>query len=91
MTQGAMYTFATAATRELADTNVRFNEVYLNLRVLFDEVAEKTGMHKVSDFSKNYEFLLERPDVKGARVWVYSKEDLHELRFETKQLAPVLG
>lgn len=80
-----------AATRELADTNVRFNEVYLSLRVLFDEIAEKAGVDKVSDFSKNYEFLLGRPDIKGARVFVRTKEELSELKYETKKLPPVLG
>lgn len=91
MTQGAMYSFSVAAARELADTNIRFNEVYLALRVLFDEVAEQTGVDKVSDFSKNYEFLLERPDIKGARVFVRNKQELHELKFEAKELPPVYG
>jgi hypothetical protein len=86
-----MYSFAISAARELADTNIRFNEVFLGLRVLFDKVAEEYGVDKVSDFSKNYEFLLERPDVKGARVWVRNKEELHELKFETKQIPPVWG
>lgn len=87
MTQGFMYSFANAATRELHKTNVRFNEVYLCMRVLFDEIAEQyDGVYKVSDFSKNYEFLLERPDVKGARIMVSNDAELKELKFETKKL-----
>ena len=91
MTQGAVYALANRATRDLADTNVRFIEVYLGLRVLFDEIAEQTGMSKVSDFSKNYELLLNRPDVKGARVNVRNHEQLKELSFEVKKMGPILG
>lgn len=86
-----MYAMANAATRELADTNIRFNEVYLSLRVQFDEIAERIGVTKVSDFAKNYELLLERQDVKGARVFARDAAELNELKFETKQLPPVLG
>ena len=91
ITQGAMYSFCTAATRELADTNVRFNEVYLKLRVQFDEVAEGTWMTKVSDFAKNYELLLEKSEVKGARVWVRSEDECKGLVFEVKELPAVMG
>jgi hypothetical protein len=91
VTQGAMYSFSLAATRELAETNVRFNEVYLRLRVQFDEIAEGTWMTKVSDFAKSYENLLKRPEVKGARVWVRSLEECKELVFETRDLPPVVG
>lgn len=91
MSQGAMYSFAARATRDLADTNIRFNEVYLSMRVLFDEVAEKVGVSKVSDFSKSYEQLLQRPDIKGARILVRSPEELKELKYETKEMPPILG
>ena len=86
-----MYSFSLAATRELADTNIRFNEVYLKLRVQFDEIAEGTWMTKVSDFAKHYENLLKRPDVKGTRVWVRSLEECKELVFEARDLPPVMG
>ena len=91
MTQGAMYSFATRATRDCADTNIRFNEVYLLMRVLFDEVAEKYGVTKVSDFSKNYEQLLGNSEIRGARVFVSSLDDLKELKYEKKELPPIMG
>ena len=91
MTQGAMYSFANRATRDLADTNIRFNEVYLSMRVIFDEPAEKAGLGKVSDFSKNYEEILKRPEVNGARVFVCSPGDLKEFKYEKKVMPPILG
>jgi hypothetical protein len=91
MTQGAMYAFANRATRDCADTNIRFNEVYLLMRVLFDEVAEKFGVTKVSDFSKNYEQLLGNSEIRGARVFVRSLDDLKELKYEKKEMPPILG
>ena len=80
-----MYAFSNAATRELADTNIRFNEVYLNLRVQPDEIAKGTWMTTVSDFSKNYELLLNNPGVKGTRVSASSADDFKKLDAQVMQ------
>jgi len=56
---------ANVACRDNAETNVRFNEVYLACRVEVDSVAVKTGSMKASDFSRVYEEILSRPEVRG--------------------------
>jgi hypothetical protein len=84
MTQGALYTMCTAAARETASTNVRFNEVYLAFRVEVDEDAEKHGVVKASEFAKVYELLLADEKVRSSRVWVVDTEDMQTLRYEKK-------
>jgi hypothetical protein len=84
MTQGPLYSMATAASRENEHTNVRFNEVYLATRVETDESAIKNGVMKASDFSSVYEEILARPEIRGARVSVYGHEDLKNLKFKSK-------
>lgn len=84
ISQGAMFSMATAACRSLSGTNVRFNEVYLAHRVEVDAVAEKHGTMKASVFSRVYEKILAKPDVKGCRIRVDSEEDVDNLRCEQK-------
>ncbi|CAD0095679.1 unnamed protein product [Aureobasidium vineae] len=43
-----------ATGSDLRDTNICFNEVYLNLRVEVDESAKQNGVSKASDFAECY-------------------------------------
>lgn len=85
MTQGAIYSLCNVACRDNETTNVRFNEVYLAMRVEVDADAEKSGMNKASDFAANYQQLLVREDVRSCRVTVMEREDFTELRFRPKK------
>lgn len=84
MSQGALFSMASAACHSLSETNVRFNEVYLAFRVEVDAVAEINGTMKASVFSRVYEKILASPNVKGCRVRVASAEDVDKLRCEQK-------
>jgi hypothetical protein len=75
---------ANVACRDNAETNVRFNEVYLAARVEVDAVAEQSGSMKASDFSSVYEEVLSRPEIKCCRISVYTHGDLKDLRFGKK-------
>jgi hypothetical protein len=75
---------ANVACRDNAETNVRFNEVYLAFRVEVDPVAVKTGSMKASDFSRVYEEILSRPEIRGCRVSVYGRQDLNDLKYKKK-------
>lgn len=80
LTQGALYSMANVASRELAQTNVRFNEVFLNLRVDFD------GPDSVrpEEFSYNYEQLLQNKNINGSRISIKSRSDIADLKWEAK-------
>lgn len=84
ISQGAMFSMATAACRDLANTNVRFNEVYLAQRVEVDAVAEQHGTMKASIFSRVYEKILAKPEVKGCRIRVANEDDVNNLKCEQK-------
>ncbi|RYP31830.1 hypothetical protein DL768_011156 [Monosporascus sp. mg162] len=84
MTQGPLFSMATAACRENATTNVRFNEVYLAFRVEVDEVAAQNGTTSASDFASVYEEILARPEIRSSRVRVVGLEDLKDLKYERK-------
>ena len=84
MSQGALFSMAIAASRDLEETDVRFNELFLSARVEYDSDAEKHGLMKASDFARAYEQILARPEVKGCRVSVYGHEDLGDLKFKKK-------
>ncbi|CEL11651.1 hypothetical protein ASPCAL14751 [Aspergillus calidoustus] len=84
MSQGALFSFATAACRETAETNVRFNEVYLALRVEVDEDAKAHGVTSASEFAGVYEAVLGREEIRSSRVWVEKVEDLRNVRFTRK-------
>jgi len=84
MTQGALYSLANVACLNNADTNIRFNEVYLGLFVMAGAAAEQYGVMKSEEFAVSYEKILARPDIKGCRVFVCQPEDLKELRFTRK-------
>ena len=84
MTQGALFSLANVACLDNADTNVRFNEVYLGLFVMAGAEAERFGVMKSEEFAVVYEKILARLDIKGCRVMVCKKEDLTELSFRKK-------
>lgn len=84
MTQGALYSMANVACVDNADTNVRFNEIYIGLLVMAGAAADQFGAMKPSEFAIAYEKILARPDIKGCRVTVCQREDLTELRFRKK-------
>lgn len=84
MTQGALFSFSTAAARENANTNVRFNEAYLALRVEFDEDAAAHGVTSASEYAAVYEAILEREDIRGSRVGVWEVEDIKDLKVVPK-------
>jgi hypothetical protein len=84
MTQGALFSMATAACRENEATNVRFNEVYLSCRVEVDAVAAVNGTMSASDFASVYEGILARPEIRSSRVRVYNHGDLKDLKYEKK-------
>jgi hypothetical protein len=75
---------ANVACRDNYKTNVRFNEIYLALRVEVDESAAKTGAMKASDFAKCYAALLSDPGIRSSRVSVSGYDDLKNLKYETK-------
>ena len=85
LSQGALYSLANVACRALKDTNVRFNEIYLLLRVEVNESAEKTGFFKATLFADTFQEILKRPDVRSSRVTVANKKDFQELAFKEKR------
>ncbi|KAL3484244.1 hypothetical protein BJX62DRAFT_230404 [Aspergillus germanicus] len=84
ISQGALYSFATAACRETAETNVRFNEVYLALRVEVDEDARVHGVTSSSEFAGVYKAVLRNEGIRGSRVLVEDLKDLREFRVTRK-------
>jgi hypothetical protein len=83
MSQGALFSFCIAASRENSNTNVRVNEVYVAVRVEVDESAKKTGATKSSDLAFVYEQILARSDLRESRISVYSGDDLKVLKHAT--------
>ncbi|KAK3385720.1 hypothetical protein B0H63DRAFT_187073 [Podospora didyma] len=84
MAQGALFSMCTAASRETAETNVRFNEVYLAFRVEVDEDALQHGVTTASEFAKVYQGILGRGDIKSSRLKVLGTEDIEALKFDKK-------
>ncbi|KAK9423390.1 putative short-chain dehydrogenases/reductase [Seiridium unicorne] len=84
MTQGPLFSMATAAARENEKTNVRANEVYLMFRVEVDEDAAKHGVTKASEFASVYEKILARPEIRSSRIRIETPEDFKNLTFVRK-------
>ena len=84
MTQGALFSLLTTASNETAKTNVRVNEIYLNARVDYDAVAEKSGSMKSSEFGRVYEEILGREEIKGCRISVFGHDDVETLKYQKK-------
>ncbi|PVI05585.1 NAD(P)-binding protein [Periconia macrospinosa] len=85
MSQGALFSLCVSAARELQDTNVRFNEIYLALRVETDRSAVEHGVVRASEFANVYvEVLRAGERVRGKRVLVETREDIKGLRWVDK-------
>jgi NAD(P)-dependent dehydrogenase (short-subunit alcohol dehydrogenase family) len=84
MTQGPLYSMATAAARENEKTNVRVNEVYLMFRVEVDEDAAQHGVSSSSEFSSVYEEVLTRQEIRSSRVTVETPEGFKNVKFAKK-------
>lgn len=86
MTQGALFALSNVACLNNAETNIRFNELYLGLFMQANPDAKATeyGVIKSKQFASAYEQLLVRPDIKGCRVKVERLGDLTKLRFVKK-------
>lgn len=84
--QGALFSLANVACRELANTNIRFNEVFLSFRVDYDSVAREKNDGSVgsSEFARHYEELLARPEITGSRVSLRKPGDVKDLQFKKK-------
>ena len=81
MTQGPLFSMANVACRDNAETNIRFNEVYLALRVEVDSIAIQHGTMKASDFSIVYGKIFSHPETKGCRISVHGREDLENQKY----------
>ncbi|PNP57474.1 hypothetical protein THARTR1_02472 [Trichoderma harzianum] len=84
ITQGPLFSMATAAARENEKTNVRVNEVYLMFRVEYDEDAAKHGVISSSEFAAVYEGILSNPEIRSSRVRVASPADIKDLKWAKK-------
>ncbi|KAL7908291.1 hypothetical protein GGI35DRAFT_453786 [Trichoderma velutinum] len=84
MTQGPLFSMATAAARENEKTNVRVNEVYLMFRVEVDEDAAAHGVTSSSEFAANYEGILSNPEIRSSRVRVATPADIKDLKWAKK-------
>ncbi|KAL2213153.1 NAD(P)-binding protein [Sarocladium strictum] len=81
MGQGPIVAMCKSACRECENTNVRFNEVYLDFRVEVDEDAAAHGTTSATEFSKIYTQLLDRDDIRSTRVSVFTTDDIVDLKF----------
>lgn len=86
LTQGALYSLANVACRDLENTNIRFNEVYLNLRVEVDESAKRTGFFRATDFAANYQEILGCPEIRSSRISIFDKKDFTQLVHKKKRV-----
>ncbi|KAF3074329.1 hypothetical protein CFAM422_003351 [Trichoderma lentiforme] len=84
ITQGPLFSMATAAARENEKTNVRVNEVYLMFRVEVDEDAAQHGVTSSSEFAAVYEGILSNPEIRSSRVRVASPADIKDLKWAKK-------
>ncbi|KAI8663348.1 hypothetical protein NCS57_00935400 [Fusarium keratoplasticum] len=84
ISQGALFSLANVACRELADTNVRFNEVWLAFRVEHDEAAAKHGSIGSSAFAPHYEQILARPEISASRVRLAKPADISNFTWSKK-------
>ncbi|KAK7969032.1 hypothetical protein PG996_002527 [Apiospora saccharicola] len=84
MTQGPLFSMATAASRENAETNVRFNEIYLAMRVEVDEDAKQHGVTSATEFAPVYEAIMSRSEIRSSRVRIMAPEDIKDLKYERK-------
>ncbi|KAI8665067.1 hypothetical protein LRP88_12899 [Fusarium phalaenopsidis] len=84
ISQGALFSLANVACRELAETNIRFNEVWLAFRVEHDEDAAKHGSIGSSTFAPHYEQILGRPEISASRVRLAKPADISNFTWSKK-------
>jgi hypothetical protein len=84
LTQGALFSMANVACRDLLETNIRFNEVFLGFRVEVDSSAIKNNVVKASDFARNYQKLLGSSEIRSSRVTVTVPEEMDNLNYKRK-------
>ncbi|KAK8140246.1 hypothetical protein PG984_000312 [Apiospora sp. TS-2023a] len=84
MTQGPLFSMATAASRENAKTNVRFNEIYLATRIEVDEDAKQYGVTTATEFASVYEAIMSRSEIRSSRVKIMAPEDIKDFKYERK-------
>ena len=87
MSLSALFGMATAAIRELKDTNIRFNEVRLGMRVETDAAAETHGSHKSSKYANVLEKVLNSPEMRDGLIRVLEPDGLENWKFEQNQSA----
>lgn len=84
MTQGPLFSMATAVARENENTNVRANEVYLMFRVEVDDDAAQHGVSSSSEFASVYEGILANAEIRSSRVRVETPADFTNLKYAKK-------
>lgn len=93
--QGALGSLCAVGARELAETNVRFNEVYLAFRIEYDSNIESgdssipgvdwgENWSRASEFATVYDRILRDEKIKGKQVNVMSKVDMDGSNYEDK-------
>ncbi|KAL2678711.1 hypothetical protein Neosp_009462 [[Neocosmospora] mangrovei] len=84
ISQGALFSLANVACRELAESSIRFNEVWLAFRVEHDEMAAKNGSVGSSAFAPHYERILSRPEISASRVRLAKPADISDFTWSKK-------
>jgi hypothetical protein len=82
LTQGALFSMANIACRDLLETNLRFAEVFLGFRIEVDASAIKNNVVKASDFAKNYRKLLGSPEIRSCRDSVMFPQEIENLNYK---------
>jgi hypothetical protein len=90
ISQGALFSMANVACLENEKTNIRFNEVYLAMRIDYDSVVDEKGSGgdwhrtKASDFAKVQEGIWANEEIRACRVSVLSPADIDTLNYKKK-------
>jgi hypothetical protein len=94
--QGALASLCAVGSRELAETNVRFNEVYLAFRVEYDENLQKgqssipgvdwsqIGWATASEFARHYNGILQNDNLRGMQINIMNKAQMDSSNYEAK-------
>ncbi|EEU43588.1 uncharacterized protein NECHADRAFT_82525 [Fusarium vanettenii 77-13-4] len=84
ISQGALFSLANIACRELAETNIRSNEVWLAFRVKHDKMAAKNGSIGSFALAPYYEQILSRPEISANRVRLAKPADISSFTWSKK-------
>jgi hypothetical protein len=74
MTQGALFSVATIASRINESRDIRFNNVHLATRVEVDEGGAELEVMTASDFVSISRKIFARPEIRSTRMRVQSCE-----------------